>query len=91
MLEVSLFKSVKRMSTFQDNCRQHQDMRMTLRMTLMPLREKGTVHCRYWRSVKRSVFMDDFVYAIASDQISVSNIADLEHPVSSIDLAMPDN
>ena len=52
--------------------------------------------CRYWRStgkssVKRSVFMDDFVYAIASDQISVSNLADLEHPVSRIDPAMSDN
>jgi beta propeller domain-containing protein len=44
----------------------------------------------WWTSgnskVKRSVFMDDFVYSVAPDLINVSALSDLGHLVSSIDL-----
>jgi hypothetical protein len=30
--------------------------------------------------------MDDYVYSVAMDQINISYIDDLEHPVSTIDL-----
>ncbi|MBN2531149.1 MAG: beta-propeller domain-containing protein [Deltaproteobacteria bacterium] len=50
--------------------------------------------CNSWwtrgqSQVKRSVFMDDYVYSIASDVINVSNVSDLAHPVASISLIAP--
>jgi hypothetical protein len=47
--------------------------------------------CGHWwtdpnTKVKRSVFMEDFVYSIAPDLINVSAIDDLAHPVSTVDL-----
>ena len=47
--------------------------------------------CRQWWSnakskVKRSVFMEDYVYSIALDLINVSAPDDLEHPIAVIDL-----
>jgi uncharacterized secreted protein with C-terminal beta-propeller domain len=36
--------------------------------------------------VKRSIFMDDFVYSIAMDKINISDIAALADPVSSVSL-----
>lgn len=52
----------------------------------------NTLSCNNWwtRSnslVKRSIFMDDFVYSVALDEIQVSSVADLEHPVASVPLA----
>ena len=41
-------------------------------------------------TVKRSIFMssdtEDYVYSIALDLMNVSNVDDLEHPLTSIDL-----
>ncbi len=47
--------------------------------------------CNNWwtqsnSKVKRSVFMDDFVYSVALDLINVSALDELEHPVAAIDL-----
>jgi hypothetical protein len=47
--------------------------------------------CYNWWSnpnsgVKRSIIMDDYVYAVALDNLKVSALADLAHPVASIDL-----
>ncbi len=47
--------------------------------------------CNNWwtessSKVKRSVFMDDFVYSIAMDSINVSDVNDLEHPIATVDL-----
>jgi hypothetical protein len=47
--------------------------------------------CNNWwtnsnSKVKRSIIMDDYVYSVAMDQINISYIDDLEHPVSTIDL-----
>jgi uncharacterized secreted protein with C-terminal beta-propeller domain len=39
--------------------------------------------------VKRSIFMDDYVYSIALDLINISAVTDLEHPVNAIDLLAP--
>jgi hypothetical protein len=36
--------------------------------------------------VKRSIFMDDYVYSIAMDLINISEINDLSHPVNAIQL-----
>ncbi|MCP4606433.1 MAG: hypothetical protein GY847_38990 [Proteobacteria bacterium] len=36
--------------------------------------------------VKRSIFMEDFVYSIAKDKINISRIDDPSHPITSIDL-----
>ncbi len=36
--------------------------------------------------VKRSIFMDDFVFSIALDAIKVSHVDDLEHPVATVSL-----
>ena len=36
--------------------------------------------------VKRSIFMDEFVFAIAEDAIDIANIADLENPIGIIPL-----
>ncbi len=52
-------------------------------------------NCNNWwtqanSQVKRSVFMDDFVYSVAPDLINVSAVSDLEHPISSIDLINSD-
>lgn len=49
------------------------------------------VSCGNWwtqanSQVKRSVFMDDYVYSVALDQINISHVEDLEHPVASISL-----
>jgi uncharacterized secreted protein with C-terminal beta-propeller domain len=53
--------------------------------------ESTTFHCGNWwtRSnsvVKRSIFMDDFVYSIALDRIDVAHLDDLEHPVTTVGL-----
>jgi hypothetical protein len=39
--------------------------------------------------VKRSVFMDDWVYSIALDQIKTANLLDLANPVASVSLDVP--
>ena len=39
--------------------------------------------------VKRSIFMDDWVFSVALDLIQVSSLEDLEHPVQSIQIAEP--
>jgi hypothetical protein len=39
--------------------------------------------------VKRSIFMDDFVYSVAMDLLQVANLSNLETPVTSIQLAEP--
>jgi uncharacterized secreted protein with C-terminal beta-propeller domain len=39
--------------------------------------------------VQRSIFMEDFVYSVAPDQILVADVHDLEHPAASIRLAAP--
>lgn len=36
--------------------------------------------------VKRSIFMDDYVYAVALDQIDVAPLQDLAHPVARVSL-----
>ena len=36
--------------------------------------------------VKRSIFMDDYIYSVALDQIDVSHVDDLEHPVARVSL-----
>ena len=36
--------------------------------------------------VKRSIFMDDFVYSIALDKINISTLPDLENPITQIEL-----
>jgi uncharacterized secreted protein with C-terminal beta-propeller domain len=50
--------------------------------------------CNNWwtkghSKVKRSIFMDDYVYSIADDLINISAVQDLEHPVAAIDLLAP--
>lgn len=50
--------------------------------------------CNNWWSsgnsqVKRSIFMDEYVYSIAPDLINVSDVSDLAHPVSSVTLVTP--
>lgn len=50
--------------------------------------------CGSWWSqsnsqVKRSVFMEDWVYSIALDKIEIANLIDLEHPAIEIPLAPP--
>ncbi len=47
--------------------------------------------CNNWwtnsnSKVKRSIIMDDYVYSVALDKIKISDIGDLEHPVTTIDL-----
>jgi hypothetical protein len=47
------------------------------------------VSCRNWwtrqnSQVKRSIFMEDFVYSVALDRINISQLEDLEHPLASI-------
>jgi hypothetical protein len=53
------------------------------------------IGCSNWwtesnSKVKRSIFMnsdtEDFVYSIAMDLINISKLADLEHPLTSIQL-----
>ncbi len=53
-----------------------------------------TGFCNNWWSsgnsqVKRSIFMDEYVYSIAPDLINVSEVSDLAHPVSSVTLVTP--
>jgi hypothetical protein len=36
--------------------------------------------------VKRSVFMDDFVYAISADTVISAAVADLNQPLAKVDL-----
>ena len=50
--------------------------------------------CNNWwtqsnSKVKRSIFMDDYVYSIALDLINVSQIDDLGNPVAAIELVEP--
>jgi uncharacterized secreted protein with C-terminal beta-propeller domain len=62
----------------------------------IPHQEKETEEnnwgeCRNWwtdpnSKVKRSIFMEDFVYSIALDRIDVSHLDDLEHAIASVDL-----
>jgi uncharacterized secreted protein with C-terminal beta-propeller domain len=47
--------------------------------------------CQSWwsrsqTSVKRSVFMDDWVFSVALNEIKVANLDDLEHPVATVPL-----
>jgi hypothetical protein len=51
-----------------------------------------TFSCGNWwtRSnsvVKRSIFMEDYVYSVALDGIDVSHVNDLENPVARVPLA----
>ena len=49
----------------------------------------GQCHNWWTRSnslVKRSIFMDDYVYSVAPDLIRVADIADLSHPLASVGL-----
>ncbi len=51
--------------------------------------------CSQWWSsatsqVKRSIFMEDYVYSIAMDLINVSYLTDLEHPLVSLELVTSD-
>ncbi|MDJ0762574.1 MAG: beta-propeller domain-containing protein [Myxococcota bacterium] len=53
--------------------------------------ENNGGYCQNWwtnpnSKVKRSVFMEDFVYSIAKDRINVSKADNLATPISSIDL-----
>jgi hypothetical protein len=53
--------------------------------------EGSTLSCYNWwtesdSKVKRSIFMESYVYSVALDQIRVSQLEDLEHPLASIDL-----
>lgn len=54
-----------------------------------PDNPRGACHNWWTRSnslVKRSIFMEDWVYSIALDQVKVASINDLAHPVQSISL-----
>jgi len=55
--------------------------------------EYGSQCSNWWtRSnslVKRSVFMDDWVFSIAMDQIKAAPLADLEHPAATVSLDLP--
>ncbi len=47
--------------------------------------------CQNWwtdpnSGVKRSIIMDDYVWAVALDNLKVSILSDLEHPLANIDL-----
>ena len=47
--------------------------------------------CRNWwtnsnSQVQRSVFMEDYVYSVALDEINISQLDDLEHPLTSVSL-----
>jgi hypothetical protein len=50
----------------------------------------GTGCYNWWTDpnsgVKRSIIMDDYVYAVALDVIRIASLADLPHPVASVDL-----
>ena len=53
--------------------------------------EDDKYQCGNWwttgnSKVKRSIFMDDYVYSIAKDKIKAAQISDLEHPLTTIDL-----
>jgi hypothetical protein len=57
----------------------------------VPHEQDGTVSYNNWwtRSnslVKRSVFMDDFVFSVTLEEINVSGLADLGNPVANISL-----
>ena len=53
--------------------------------------ESARYNCGNWwtqsnSQVKRSIFMDDYVYSVALDRINISSLDDLEHPVASVSL-----
>jgi hypothetical protein len=52
----------------------------------------STLSCTNWwtdsdSKVKRSIFMESYVYSVALDQIRVSHLDQLDSPVASIALA----
>ncbi|WP_437331914.1 beta-propeller domain-containing protein [Sorangium sp. So ce394] len=57
----------------------------------LPDASSGAASCGNWWSqassfVKRSVFMDDYVYSISEDEIRVANISDLATPAAVVSL-----
>jgi hypothetical protein len=53
--------------------------------------ESSRYNCSNWWTrpnshVKRSVFLEDYVFSVALERVNVSHLADLEHPVASIGL-----
>jgi len=57
----------------------------------VPASDDAYSFCSSWWTdanslVKRSIFMEDWVFSITPAEIKVSSLADLEHPVTSIDL-----